>query len=993
MGVADVERLHNLVDLSLKSQEFGIVNFKGLHELLHGILTHIGLKYDGKSLKEVRNGASLERPSDKEEIIKTSKGVPIESGESARGDKTSGSEEEERPEDEDKEVFEGDHDQISSLHEREQLEQHDSKTDEEISKDQDVESLRSKQRHLENKISNLEDKLKLLDELPSNKAIIQEAQQTDSSDTDNRNKESTLSGVWQFMKINSRLQAAEEGIDRVMSLLNEFLGGGKTLGEMSGNIQDLSKELQNLKNQLNEKTPKDMENVLKNLVKKEDLREYVKWPALEEALQIQKDKNKKVKSGGNVDIMDVEKERKMSGGSYEGRPQTSPASPTQDPLSDVPKTAMLSEFTQVSSNELPEDQDTTHPSPEVVECLRRIGELSDEHDKVEKQVNEMNKILSNKMDKRDFNIPQDLQDKLDALQKGLDSLMQNGASVSGGKEVKDVAYDNKEKIDAIRRELAAMARQAKQSYIERPPNVPAIDNEALDAIRNKLSELQDKQVKQDTNAGNTDQKIAELMEDLNLKKEHIDNLYKYIQDLQDNKADKDNVAMEMDHKADKSALQNMVNTTTFDSSFNMLDEGLKEALQKMDEYMNEELALKQALKQLSCDMKEKMDNEALKALQNYLEKRIADVQKSRTMIAREANVDLTGAAGLRRPLPIDFHCISCNRPVEVKYNSDVQPSLPKADSMHLKRSKGPYISYEMDQVRHYQRPMYRPDKLTSGDLVTSRPCGGSHTVMTQPIRKPVRLHNSQLSHVLNGSSREEPPVTYPRWTREVSIIDFVKGSDGHVYKGRYKAIPPISRKHKHTPSESDLPPLDKDSTPPLTRPKWSSEPELSRHLNESSSPDEREQVNKNRDNQEHIRTTPPLSKSVSPNTRIKRILSQRSPDQDLERVPSPSPPTARENEHQHRMSREEFLAKQQQEMAEDRLFSPRKHQSELRTTLSEIEHTEDSLNKGGYVTRLYSPQIQKETRPSKSGGKEVVASAIDLAKGRMSVDSVDDIIS
>jgi hypothetical protein len=98
-------------------------------------------------------------------------------------------------------------------------------------------------------------------------------------------------------------------------------------------------------------------------------------------------------------------------------------------------------------------------------------------------------------------------------------------------------------------------------------------------------------------------------------------LYKYIRDLQENKADKDNVAMEMEYKADKTALENKVNTATFDSTFNMLDEGLREALQKMDDYMNEELALKQALKQLSCDMKEKMDNEALKALQNYLGKK------------------------------------------------------------------------------------------------------------------------------------------------------------------------------------------------------------------------------------------------------------------------------------------------------------------------------------------------------------------------------------
>lgn len=74
----------------------------------------------------------------------------------------------------------------------------------------------------------------------------------------------------------------------------------------------------------------------------------------------------------------------------------------------------------------------------------------------------------------------------------------------------------------------------------------------------------------------------------------------------------------MDYKADKAALENKVNTTTFDTTFTMLDEGLREALQKMDDYMNEEMALKNALKQLSCDMKEKMDSDAFKAMQNYL---------------------------------------------------------------------------------------------------------------------------------------------------------------------------------------------------------------------------------------------------------------------------------------------------------------------------------------------------------------------------------------
>lgn len=74
----------------------------------------------------------------------------------------------------------------------------------------------------------------------------------------------------------------------------------------------------------------------------------------------------------------------------------------------------------------------------------------------------------------------------------------------------------------------------------------------------------------------------------------------------------------MNVKADKAALESKVNVSTFDNSFNMLDEGLREALQKMDDYMNEELALKQALKQLSADMSEKMDGQALQAVKNYL---------------------------------------------------------------------------------------------------------------------------------------------------------------------------------------------------------------------------------------------------------------------------------------------------------------------------------------------------------------------------------------
>ena len=74
----------------------------------------------------------------------------------------------------------------------------------------------------------------------------------------------------------------------------------------------------------------------------------------------------------------------------------------------------------------------------------------------------------------------------------------------------------------------------------------------------------------------------------------------------------------MNIKADKTALESKVNVSTFDSTFNMLDEGIREALQKMDDYMNEEIALKHALNQLSVDLSGKMDGQAFQALKNYL---------------------------------------------------------------------------------------------------------------------------------------------------------------------------------------------------------------------------------------------------------------------------------------------------------------------------------------------------------------------------------------
>ena len=80
----------------------------------------------------------------------------------------------------------------------------------------------------------------------------------------------------------------------------------------------------------------------------------------------------------------------------------------------------------------------------------------------------------------------------------------------------------------------------------------------------------------------------------------------------------------------------------------------------------------------------------------FTESRIADLQKSRNRIVEETKMSPAEAAGLRRR--ISLNCISCSRPVQVGIKDRSQPTLPQAQSIRMKKSKGPYLSYEMDQV-------------------------------------------------------------------------------------------------------------------------------------------------------------------------------------------------------------------------------------------------------------------------------------------------------
>ena len=251
-------------------------------------------------------------------------------------------------------------------------------------------SLQTRQQNLENKVQELEERLKILDNLPSNQFIIDQAQQkNDDTTQDDPSKKNVLSGMWQLMKFDRRLQATEEAIDRVMTILNEFLGSdGKIISGVRSDVDDIASELKNLKESfLSQKTDdntlaqnslqgttgdsgRSQQQQLNSLEKqlqerfvtKDELSVYVKWPALEEALNVKKtdlELRHSERYRGDNDVLlqkksndHVSSENKASDTESDGRPQTAPLPSTLQtpvPTPEIPKTAFASS-TQVGSH-------------------------------------------------------------------------------------------------------------------------------------------------------------------------------------------------------------------------------------------------------------------------------------------------------------------------------------------------------------------------------------------------------------------------------------------------------------------------------------------------------------------------------------------------------------------------------------------------------------------------------------------------------------------
>ncbi|XP_059804104.1 uncharacterized protein LOC132379858 isoform X1 [Hypanus sabinus] len=187
------------------------------------------------------------------------------------------------------------------------------------------------------------------------------------------------------------------------------------------------------------------------------------------------------------------------------------------------------------------------------------------------------------------------------------------------------------------------------------------------------------------------------------------------------------------------------------------------------------------LQQLSAEMECKLDRIELEPLKKQLEERW---RKFRKLLQTPQGTE-EGAAVLRKQLISHFHCLSCDRPLDIRVpctpnmgslpspnhvSSGYRSQRPDAD-LARRRSKGERV---MDLMETFPP--------------TARSCGGSHTLTYAQYRRCPRLYEPYPTRPLddNHSTKrvESPVVTDPQGARGRSSckLPSIAGRDGSKYK-------------------------------------------------------------------------------------------------------------------------------------------------------------------------------------------------------------------
>ncbi|XP_037849061.2 glutamine-rich protein 2 isoform X1 [Chlorocebus sabaeus] len=364
-----------------------------------------------------------------------------------------------------------------------------------------------------------------------------------------------------------------------------------------------------------------------------------------------------------------------------------------------------------------------------------------------------------------------------------------------------------------------VSRPSKKAKLQRQ------DEELLGRVQSAILQVQGDCEKLNTTTSN-------LIEDHRQKQKDIAMLYQGLEKLKKEKANREHLEMEIDVKADKSALATKVSRIQFDATTEQLNHMMQELVAKMS---RQEQDWQKMLDKLLTEMDNKLDRLELDPVKQLLEDRWKSLRQQ--LRERPPLYQADEAAAMRRQLLAHFHCLSCDRPLETPVTGHAIPVTPAGPGLPGHHSIRPYTVFELEQVRQHSRNLKLGSAFPRGDLAQMEQSVGRlrsmHSKMLMNIEK-VQIHfggstkaSSQIirellhsqclgspcykrvtdmadytystvprrcggSHTLTYPYHRSRPQHLPRGlypTEEIQIamkrdeVDIL-GLDGHIYKGR-----------------------------------------------------------------------------------------------------------------------------------------------------------------------------------------------------------------
>ncbi|CAM9871967.1 unnamed protein product [Bubo scandiacus] len=179
------------------------------------------------------------------------------------------------------------------------------------------------------------------------------------------------------------------------------------------------------------------------------------------------------------------------------------------------------------------------------------------------------------------------------------------------------------------------------------------DEELLKRIQAAVTQVQGDYEKLNSVTGN-------LLHDRHQKEKDIEALFRSLERLEKEKANKEDLVLGIDVKADKTALAGKVSRTQFDASMERLNEMIQETLSRVT---GQEQGWHQVQRQLSEEMDSKLDRLELGPFRQQLEEHWRSTLEQ--LKEKEPLTEADDAAGTKKQLLAHFHCMSCDRPLSV----------------------------------------------------------------------------------------------------------------------------------------------------------------------------------------------------------------------------------------------------------------------------------------------------------------------------------------